>query len=490
MSTPSRTPITFGPRPAFDILSQDELEQLHQATLQVLANTGVSVRSDQVLKLLAEAGATVDFEKQLVHFPASMVDGALDTAPKSYLLASRDGSVDMMLDRSQGYICVEGGLPEIVDLDSGALRQPVYQDLVDATRLADALDEISYLWPCTAISDVPPQDQAVHQTYVQLANSVKHVVAMTTYHPKDARAVIEMGRVIAGSSDALKARPVVSSFACSISPLTWDGEPIEAALTFAEAGIPCGITAMPISTAGAPTTLAGHLVIANADLLSGITILQALYPGTPTYYNPFSGNMDLRSGNMDSAWGPAPVLFNFAAAQLGRRYGIPVSIGINGPGTKTQDWQAGVQGALLLMGALSCGNVDLLGCAGSLDSSRVFSFEQVLLDCDLFSLGAELLKGIIVDEEHLAVSVIDEVGAGNHFLAAKHTRKHMRERWTSKFFSAATWQEWEAAGRPTPQDRANERVHEILATYEPPPLPDDVDRELQAIVRAFTQEGQ
>lgn len=490
MSTPSRTPMTLGPRPAFDILTQDELERVHQATLQVLANTGVNVRSDHVLKRLADGGATVDFEKSLARFPASMVEAALEAAPKSYLLASRDASVDLTLDRSRGYICVEGGLPEIVDLDTGDLRPPTYRDLVDATRLADSLDEISYLWPCTTISDVPPQDQAVHQTYVQLANSVKHVVAMTTYTPRDARAVIEMGRVIAGGADQLKARPVVSSFACSISPLTWDGDPIEAALTFAEAGVPCGITAMPVSTAGAPTTAAGHLVVANADILSGVTILQTLYPGTPTYYNPFSGNMDLRSGNMDSAWGPAPVLFNFAAAQLGRRYGIPVSIGINGPGAKTQDWQAGAQSAMLLMGALSCGNVDLLGCAGSLDSSRVFSFEQVLLDCDLFAMAADLLKGMVVDDEHLAVSLIDDVGPGNHFLAAKHTRRHMREGWTSTFFSSATWQEWEADGRREPRHRANDRAREILSSYEPPPLPEDVDHELQAIVRSFTQEGQ
>lgn len=487
MSTHARNPVTLGARPSVDLLSPDELDQLHEATLQVLADTGVTVRSASVLAALAERGASVDAERSLVKFPAAMVEAALASAPKSYLLAGRDPVVDMTLDRTAGYLCVEGGLPEVIDLETGVLRKPMYQDLVDATRLSDATDEISYLWPCTAISDVPPHDQAVHQTYVQLANSVKHIVAMTTYNPKDARAVIEMGQVVAGGSAELKARPVVSSFACSISPLTWDGEPIEAALVFAEAGVPCGITAMPVSTAGAPTTLAGHLVIANADILSGITILQTLHPGTPTYYNPFSANMDMVSGNMDSAWTHQPMLFNLAAAQLGRRYGLPVSLGVNGTGAKTQNWQAGAQGGLLMMGILGCGNVDLLGCAGSVDNSRVFSFPQVLLDCELFRAAAEVTRGFTVDAEHLAVSVIDEVGPGNHFLGAKHTRKHMRDNWHSRLFSSQTWDEWEASGRTGPEDTALQRAREIVATYEPPPLPEDVDQELQRIVHAYTE---
>ncbi|MFZ0325280.1 MAG: trimethylamine methyltransferase family protein [Actinomycetes bacterium] len=488
MITATKGPRTLGHRPSIDVLSQQDVDRIHEATLQVLEDTGVNVRSGRVLKLLAEAGASVDFDQDIVRFTPVMVEQALAAAPRTYLMAARDPAFDMMLDRSRGYACVEGGLAEIVDLDTGRPRKATYQDLVDATRVADAIDEVTYLWPCTAISDVPPQDQAVHQTYVQLANSVKHVVAMTTYNARDARAVLEMGGVVAGGSEALSARPVVSSFACSISPLTWDGQPIEAALVFAEAGVPCGITAMPVSTAGAPTTLAGHLVVANADVLSGITILQTLFPGAPTYYNPFNAEMNLLTGNLKAAWGPEPVLFNFAAAQMGRRYGLPVSLGINGTGSKTQDWQAGVQGALLLMGILGCGDIDLLACTGGIDSSRVFSFEQVLLDCELFEIASLMLEGFPTDDEHLAVSVIGEVGPGGHYLGARHTRKHMRETWQAKFFSSATWDEWEHDGRREPKDRARERARELIKTHQPTPLPEDVDRELRSIVDAFTRE--
>src|SRR5450631_2730922 len=259
-STSKRRPRTLGRRPHVDLLDPAELERTHEATLEVLERTGVSVRSDRILGLLAQSDAVVDAERRVVRFPRSMVERALAAAPRSYLLAARDRAFDLLLDRSQGYYCIEGGLSEIVDLHTGQVRSPVYQDLVEATRFADALDEISFLWPCTAMSDVPPQDQAVHQTYVQLANASKHVVAMTTYNERDARAVVEMGTVLAGGSGALRDRPVVSSFACSISPLTWDGQPLEAALVFAAAGVPCGVVSMPVSTAGAPTTTAGQVV--------------------------------------------------------------------------------------------------------------------------------------------------------------------------------------------------------------------------------------
>jgi len=298
-----------------------------------------------------------------------------------------------------------------------------------------------------------------------------------------------MGTVLAGGSDALRDRPVVSSFACSISPLTWDGQPLEAALVFAAAGVPCGVVSMPVSTAGAPTTTAGQVVVANAEILSGITILQTLHSGAPTYYCPFSADMDLLTGNLDAAWGPEPVLFNLAMAQLGRRYGLPMCIGTNGTGAKTQDWQAGAQHMLILMGTLACGDIDLIACTGGIDSSRVFSYEQVLLDCELWDVAARLLQSAPFTEEYLAVGVIDEVGPGKHFLAHKHTRAHMREHWRARFFASDTWQDWEAAGRPDPRDRARDRARDLVLTYRPDPLPEDVDQELRSIVAHFTSEG-
>ncbi|MBI3648866.1 MAG: trimethylamine methyltransferase family protein [Actinobacteria bacterium] len=477
---------TLGRRPAIDVLSREDLERVHSATLDVLETTGLEVGSARVLGLLAEAGAKIDPAARRVRFPGHMVEAAVEAAPRDFLLAARDPAADVIVDGSRGYLSLDGCAAEVVDLDTGARRPPTRDDLRKATILADATPEVAYLWPCVAVTDVPPEAQASYQTLIQLVHSSKHVSAMATYSERDARIAVEMATVVAGSAEALRARPIVSTFQCSLSPLMYDEGPIEAALAFAEAGLPCGFVAMAIGTAGAPTTLAGHLVSLNAELLGGITILETLVPGAPTYYGPYEAFMDLMSGGIGLAWGPEDVLFKLAAAQLARRYDLPMNIIAFGTGAKTQDWQAGAQHALSLMGVLASGDVDLVSATGTIYGSRVFAFENVLLDAELWDIAARILEGFPVSEDLLAVDVIEAVGPAGHFLDQDHTLAHMRERWRARFFGSESWEAWEAAGRPEPKDRARDRAREIVATHEPLPLPEDVERELHAIAARTT----
>ncbi len=479
----------MGRRLQVDVLPEDAIERIHTATLAVLDGVGVEIGSERVRAALASAGARVEHETRRVHFPAAMVEEAIARAPRSFLLAARDPTLDLPIDGSAGYLSLDGCAAEVVDLESGARRPPTKEDLVRATRLADAVDEVGYLWPCVAVTDVPAHVQALHQTHAQLANSSKHVQAMSTFSAQDACAVVEMARVVAGGDEALRARPIISSFQCSISPLSYDGGPIEAAVEFAEAGVPCGFVAMAIGTATAPTTLAGHLVTVNAELLAGIATLETLVPGAPTFYGPYQAFMDLATGGIDLAWGPEDVLFKLAAAQLARRYELPLNILAFATGAKTQDWQAGVQHAVSLMGVLAAGDADMISATGTLYGSRVFSFEQVLLDAELFDLACRMLEGFTVTEEDLGLAAIEAVGPGGHFLAQPHTLTHMRERWMARFFGRETWEDWEAAGRPEPRDRARERALAILAEHEPMPLPDGVEEELIRIIEERTMEG-
>ena len=488
MSAEGRTSAMRG-RFTIDVLSEDDIERLHRATLTVLERVGIAISSERILRALGDAGAAVDLETGRVRFPAAMVEEAVARAPSRYVLAARDPALDLRIGEGSGYLSLDGCAAEIVDLDTGKRRPPTKADLVQATRLADAVDEIAYLWPCVAVTDVAPELQAVHQTHAQLANSTKHVTAMSTFSARDARAVVDMARVVAGGSEALRRRPIVSSFQCSISPLSYEGDVMEAAVEFAEAGLPCGFVAMAIGTATAPTTLAGHLVTVNAELLGGIATLETLVPGAATYYGPYQAFMDLQSGGIDLAWGPEEFLFKLAAAQLARRYELPMNILGFGTGAKTQDWQAGAQHAIALMGIAVAGEADMISATGTVYGSRVFAFENVLLDAELFDLTCHLLEGISVDDEALAFDVIEAVGPGGHFLAQAHTRAHMRELWMPRFFGRDTWEQWESAGRPGPRERAHERVLQILAEHEPEPLDEDVDRELLRIIDSHQKEG-
>src|SRR5581483_10513364 len=203
---------------------EGDLDRIHEASLRVLESAGLRISSRRILDALAESGAQVEAESQRVRFPRRMVEEAIARAPSRYALAARDPTWDVPIGAGEGYLSLDGCAAEIADLESGARRPPT---------TADAVEEVAILWPCVAVTDVPPWAQAVRQTQVQLANSTKHLQAMSTFTARDARAVIEMARVVAGGSRPLRDRPIVSSFQCSISPLVYEGDAMEAALEFA-----------------------------------------------------------------------------------------------------------------------------------------------------------------------------------------------------------------------------------------------------------------
>jgi trimethylamine--corrinoid protein Co-methyltransferase len=465
-----------------EVLDADALERVHQTSLRVLAEVGLEVRSPTVLDGLARAGAEVDEATMRVRFPAPMVEGAIALVPPAFTLGARGPGLDLVIDGSAGYLSTDGTPAEVVDLRTGARRPSTLADLRDATVLGDAVPEIGYLWPAVAPTDVDPRMHAVEEARVLLAHSTKHVNHNETTSARDARTVLEMAAAVAGGGEALRARPLLSSYQCAISPLLYDGGPIEAAIEFGRAGAPCGFVSMAVGTAATPATLAGQLVSTNAEILGGIAVLETLAPGAPTFYGPYQAFMDPRSGGMDLAWGPEDVLLKLASAQLGRRYGLRINLQALQTGAKTQDWQAGAQHALSLMTIAIAGSAELIGASGTLYSAGVWAHENVLLDAELFDLVCRATEGFEVTEETLAFDAIRETGPGGHYLANPHTLRHLRERWTPHLFGRETWQEWEATGRPSARERARERVRDLLVEHQPEPLPDDVAAELDRIV--------
>jgi trimethylamine--corrinoid protein Co-methyltransferase len=296
-----------------------------------------------------------------------------------------------------------------------------------------------------------------------------------------------MARAVAGGTDALRARPLLSSFQVSLSPLTFDGDALEAALVYAEAGVPAGFVVMAIGCATAPATPAGVLAQSNAEVLAGMTIVELLVPGAPTFYGACSTTMDLRTG-LTTCGGPEDLLYQAAFAQLARHYRVPSSVGTFAPGAKSPDWQAGLENGLSGLASLLAG-ADMLSGAGLLYAARVFALEEMVLDAEVFGLVRHLAGGLTIDDEALAVDVIGEVGPGGNFLAEDHTVAHMRELWQPRLFDRGTWEDWEAAGRPSPRDRARERARSLLAAHVPLPLDDGLADELDAIVAAFSREA-
>ncbi|GIV00580.1 MAG: trimethylamine methyltransferase MttB [Actinomycetota bacterium] len=470
-----------------EVISGEEVELLHTRSLDILDRVGFTTSNPGLLEAMAEAGQRVDREARRIRLDPAFVEDALARCPRTYVLGARDPALDLPLDGSAGYLATDGCPADVIDLETGERRPGTARDLAAITRLADALPQIAFHWQPVSANDAPVPVRPIHETAVQLRNTTKHIQQMTAIDPLNARGVVEMARVVAGSDESLRARPVVSNFQCSISPLHWDDGPVECMRIFGEAGIPVGICAMPLAGASAPLSIGGMLAMANAEILSGIAILQTLAPGTPTMHISYAATIDLASGGMNTVWGTDEVFSAMANTQLARRYGIPYSVWAFAPGAKYPDWQAGVQAALSAM-AMALAPGHLITGAGSLYDDVVYSPAELVLDCEIFEMLVRFAEGWRVDDEAIALETIEAVGPGGHFLGTPHTLANIRSFWRETVMDRSSWEAWEQGGRPDAARAAADRARALLAEHEPEPLPQDVERELGRIVAAY--EGQ
>jgi len=453
-----------------ELLSGPEIQAIHEASLRIMERTGLVMPLDpEREEQAADLGLRVDKETRRIHFPPEIVDAALRKAPRSYALCARNPENDILLDSCHGYLSLDGCGTDVVDLESGDVRPSTLADLEAAIRVADALPEISFLWPVVSARDCPANAQPLYELQAMLTQSSKHAQAMTIVEVVNARAAVEIAAEAAGGRKALRDRPIISNFQCSFSPLSYEQSALEAAFVFAEAGIPTGFVVMPIGCGTAPATPAGIAALANAEVLAGVTLLELFYPGAPTFYGSCATMMELRMGGV-TCGGPEDLLLQAAGCQLARFYGLPSSIGTFATGAKSGDWHAGVENAL--SGAVSqiCG-ADMMSGAGLLNAARVFSFEQLVMDCEIFDMVRATVQGIAVTPETLAEEVIHAAGPRGHFLTAAHTRAHLREIWQPKVMDRSSWDEWIKKGRPPVTEKSRDIARRILASHVPEPLP-------------------
>jgi len=249
-----------------------------------------------------------------------------------------------------------------------------------------------------------------------------------------------------------------------------------------------GICSMPLAAATSPASIAGTIMQANAEVLSGVVIMETLVPGSRTFYISYASTIDMGSGQMNPTWGGEETWLEMAGPVMARFYDIPSVHSTMGTGSLAHDWSAGAQNGISAMGSMVVAG-DIMTGMGSLNADSIYSLAGLVLDCEIMEMAYQWVKGIPIDDEHLAVNVIQDVGPGGHFLGEQHTMDHMRDFRRSKVMNRLDWEGWTAAGRPTPEDAANEEVRRILAEHEPDPLPEGVEAELDRIMAAYEAEA-
>ncbi len=473
------------PRLKLDILSREDVERIHTATLNIIETTGVKFPSTRALDIWEAHGATVNRETMIVKVPGHLIEEALQKAPPVYTLAARDPSQDLPMDGNHVFVGTDGCGVTVIDPFTGEHHTSRLQDVADIARVADSLEEVAFHWVPVSAQDCPPETRGLYELRAVWMNSTKHVQTESIYSEHEARAAVEMAAAIAGGKEALRQRPVLSVMQCSLSPLAHDGGSVEAALVAAEAGLPTGFMTMASCASTGPVTMAANLVVGNAEVISGLALLQLAYPGAPVFYAAAQTAMDLRTGGYTGG-GPEDFLFGAATNVLADFYNVPLSMGSFATGAKEPNWQAGVENSLSTFMASVVMSDMLLG-VGLLDGSRIWSYEQMLMDCEIFSIIHKMMGGIVVNDETLALDVIRAVGPGGNFLGEEHTRDHMHELWIPRYFDRRPYSEWERK-RDGARDWARARAQRILETHQPDPLDPALADELERIIKATEEQ--
>jgi trimethylamine--corrinoid protein Co-methyltransferase len=462
------------------MLSRSDIELIHESSLRVLADVGVRFQSARARALLAGGGAHVDDDTQIVRLPRELVEQTLATAPRTILLAGRDPGRDCLLDHTRTFTTLDGIGASVLDHHTLEKRPSTTADLADAVRVADALPELDVQWYIVNPTEQKPKLENLRGIATMYANTGKHVQA-EVLHPEDVPYAMELLALAAPDGVWRRERSTFSAVYCPVAPLQHEGAALDAAIMLAEQGVPLTVFSLALAGATAPVTLAGTVVQTNCDVLSAFVVLQLAAPGCPLIYVANSAVMDMRAATYASG-GPEGILINTALTEMGRHYGFPVLTCGFSSDAKRAGMQTGFEGSPMALTSFLM-RPDLLTGMGMLDSAQMLYLPKLVLDAEVRRAWDRVLQGMDLDDEHLMLDLIAEVGPGGHYLKAKQTRTFLRsgEHFIPEFFLRSSFEAW--LGDPRSElERAGERVDEILATHRPLPLPDGAAQAMEDVL--------
>lgn len=463
------------------IMTPEEEDAIHWASLDLLWNTGMSIYSKRSLDILKENGAEVDYSKKRARIPNDLVQEALKRFPRAYRLCGRTKENDVKLDGRHVYFSTDATGIATYDLETGERRKSTKEDVKKVAVLTDYLPGVAVFNPSVTPLEVPAHTHTLHELDVGLNYTEKHTMVEAVYIKEEAQTEIKMASLVVGGESELRRRPIISSIMCCICPLTLDGGAMDASLTFSGAGVPVHLMSMPQAGTTAPATLGACVAINNAEILGANTILQLAHPGAPVLYSTVGSPMDLRTGGYGGGGRPETALINAAGVQMSKRYGMPSSPGSMGCMAKVIGPQIGHEHTLVPLTMALVGG-DVLNGIGMLEGSLVLSFEQMLIDHEIATAVLRLISGFSVTDETLSLSMIDRIGPRGSFLQEQHTYKHMREIWDPTLSDLRPYDVWKAAGAETMEQVAHRKAKDILAKHKPVPLDPEVSGELKSII--------
>ena len=463
----------------YDMLSNNDIEQIHEASLNVLGRTGLQITHQMAREQLADAGAQLSENR--VHLTQDMVEKALNSFPKSFICAGRTEEYDTVISNTSNQVpCARtaGGCLNLFDVSSNNSRVLLLEDCKNIARISDGLQSIDIVSTLSP-QDVPQAIYDIETLKVMLENSRKHIWALAA-SSKNLEYQLEMMKIICGSSEELSRRPICSGIVCLIEPFKFPDDEIERLLLYGKYNIPIKVPLAPMAGANSPYTLAGTLTQTNAEALGSMVLLQTLCPGIPTWYYVIMEAMDMRKGNLQ-LFTPEIMLLYSSVLQMARYYNLPAAAP-SGISPNTQIHQILFErGISLIMNSLS--GICEIGGMGAIENGMMISPELLIIDSEMMAFAKRYLTGFEINNDTLAIEAIHRQGNKGNFLEDSHTFEHLRRevRFRPMLFD---WQQEinSPKKKKTIFQQATETLHKLTQEHNVPPLDDEKLIEMGAVV--------
>lgn len=461
-----------------ELLTQEQVQRIHDASLEILEDVGLKVRYEPARALFAKHGCKVDSETNIVKFPREVVEKYRKMVPPKFTFGARDPKFNKTIPNDSPVIVTASSAPDIIDPETGKERRA---ESVDIARIAHLINELpGYdMFSISTLADDAPKDQfTISRLYPALKYCVKPIRATTTDH-KDTLSVMEMVYTVAGGKEAYKEHPFLTHHYCpTVSPLTMDILSTENVMYFAGEGLPVYPTIVPNAGLTSPMSMAGTLVQGNAEYLATVTLMQMVKEGTPTIYATLATVADMRSGAYTSGAIECGML-HMAFAQIARFYNVPCGGYIGLTNSKLNDAQSGYETGMSGVAGILSG-MDMFNIGGLIDALKTFDFAKAVIDDEVAQMLKRVKRGISFKDEDLAVDLIKQIGPGGSYIVAKHTINRMKtEAVMTKIADRDARTIWEKKGSTDTNTRALNKVRDIMTSNTAPLLSPEVDLKLR-----------
>lgn len=466
------------------VLNEEEIKRIHNDSIRILEEVGVKVGSEKALAVLEKGGAKVDWDTQIALISRQMVEDALKTAPKEFTLGARNPKFDLHLPSTRPTLTMDGCGSYVLDFETGVRREAVMDDIANVAKIFDYIEPASVLWTSLMPTDdyLPAESAAFLSSTVSLLNSGKHLQD-EIQRVEELPYFIEVLKAFLGSEQAIIDRKIFSACYCTVAPLTHDKEMLEGTMALTKYKAPVLMYPMPACGTTGPASVYSDIALANAESLSSVVIYQLTTPGTPLIYGAALGKANMRNGFFMEG-SPETALCMMGMAQMGKYYGLPVIMA----GCLTDALEPGGQANMEKMMTtlpLVGQRADVIQGLGLLESSMTLSYEQMLIDEEIFKQCLRFADGVDVCDAKDLFEDIKAVGPGGHFLKRKSTRKAFRtdEFYDSRAIIGEGYNSWEAGGRQNMVTLAHQRVEEILKSDPISPVDLNTEKVIREIMK-------